>query len=75
VKKRDQFRQYLKDGYVNAAVIILIVTSSWPIGRLLDGVPFVLGRFTAIYYAAVLAACLALLVIGVRRVRSQRSEG
>ena len=29
VKKRDQSNQYLKDGYVNAAVIIFIVTSSW----------------------------------------------
>jgi hypothetical protein len=74
MRKRDRSRQYLKDGYVNAAVIILIVTSSWPIGRLLDGIPFTLGRFTAIYYSVVLTGCLALLIVGVRRVRGQSSE-
>ena len=75
VKKRDQSKQYLKDGYVSAAVIIFIVTSSWPIGRLLDGQPFVPGRFTATYYAAVLEVCFVLLFIGVSRVRSQGGYG
>ncbi|HET6941355.1 MAG TPA: hypothetical protein VFH89_04245 [Sphingomicrobium sp.] len=69
MKKRD----YLKDGYVNAAVIIFIVTTSWPIGSLLDGKPFVPGLFTVTYYAAVFMLCLVLLLVGVRRVRSQIS--
>ena len=72
MNKRDHStRQYLKDGFINAAVIIFFVNISFPIGRLLDGEPFEIGPFSATYYAAVLIVCFTLLFIGVRRVRSQ----
>ena len=75
MKKRYQSKQYYKNGYVNAAVTIFIVTNSSVVGRLLDGQPFMPGVFTATYYSAVFVVCFILLFIGVRRARSQSGDG
>ena len=74
VQKRDQSRKYLKNGYVNAAIVILMTTVVYPIGNFLEGRPIIPGLFTATYYAVVLTLCLILLLIGVRRVRSQSGD-
>lgn len=72
VSKRGE--RFLKDGFVQAALIIIIFSVTPLLGRALDGDTTVFGRFMATYYLVVAAICTVLFFIGVRRVRGRSHD-
>jgi hypothetical protein len=73
-RQGPNLRDYLRDGYVQAAMLIAASLFSSTVGGALDGNLVRVGPYTAALLVTEVCLSIALVVIGVRRTRRKSAS-